>query len=74
MNTGLGLYIVVLYFEVCVVCALYMILRSGKEENPYVQIFRWVFSPLSLLCGLLFVNPDRKRIYYKKLISKLLIK
>ncbi len=70
----LGLYLCVLYCAFCIVAALYTVLRSNREENAYVQIFLWIFSPVLFLSGMLFVKPERKKLYFQKIKTKLFTK
>jgi hypothetical protein len=63
-------FILTLWFALSVVLGLISVLKN-ETLNPYVQIFLWLFSPVLLINGAIFVKRERKKLYFQKLKSQL---
>ena len=66
-------FILTLWFALSVVLGLISVLKN-ESLNPYVQIFLWIFSPVLLINGIIFVKPERKKLYFQKIKSQLFTK
>lgn len=73
MNQLVFQIIAFFWISISVILGLMVVLKRQKEELSYIQIFLFMVSPLLFLNGLLFVKPQEKKIYFKKLIALLFL-
>jgi hypothetical protein len=65
---------VFLSLALSIVFGLFTALKAQREDLAYRQIFLWLISPLVITAGLIFVEKSRKRHYFRRVKSNLLIK
>ena len=57
-----------------IVLGLFTALKAQREDLAYRQIFLWLVSPLMVMAGLIFIDKSRKKHYFRRIKSNLLIK
>lgn len=67
MNQLIFQILIFLWLALAVIISLFIVLKREKEDSAYAMIFMWLFSPFLLIAGLLFVKPNRKKLYFQKL-------
>jgi hypothetical protein len=53
---------------------LFTALRAGREDLAYRQVFLWLISPIVIVAGIVFVDRGKKKHYFRRVKSNLLIK
>lgn len=66
--------LIFLYISIIFAVALYTLLIAKREVNPLRHLFNWYISPLIVIAGLIFIVPGRKRKFFRKVKSDLLIR
>jgi hypothetical protein len=57
-----------------IVLGLFTALNAQREDLAYRQVFLWLISPLVIAVGLVFVDRNKKKHYFRRVKSNLLIK
>jgi hypothetical protein len=62
-----------LWISITLIIAGITVLRAKREVNFYEHLFHWYISPLVIFAGLVFIDRDRKKQYFRRLKSNLFI-
>lgn len=65
---------VFLWISISVVIGLFTVLKAKREVNAYQHIFQWLLSPVIIIAGLVFIDKERKKQYFRRVRINLFIK
>ena len=66
--------LIFLWITLSIVFGLFTTLNANRETNAYKQVFLWFVAPFVTIAGLIFIDKENKKHYFKRVFKHLFVR